>query len=228
MQGFPNANRRPSWTTLAVTFGLHLLLALAWLARPAPPHDAGVEVMSVLVRVPAPVIRPKPLLPPPPPKERRLDAPVRVAAPPLALPVPPASVAPVTPAVSVPVEAPSASELLARARQQAGAIDRELRDGKPAAPLSASGAQDRLARGIAGAYIDRSRTVVSDSYTSEDGVVTYRIRQGDKVLCRKSGSVAPGLEYSDAARAAGAGSAGSATTAGFVPCPTANVDWKRR
>jgi hypothetical protein len=227
MRDYSSEAWRPSWTPLAVTLGLHLLLVLAWLARSAPPpHDASVEVMSVLVRVPAPApaLRPKPL---PPPKARRLDAPVRVPTAPV-LPAPATAVDPVAPAISVPPAAPTASELLARARQQAGAVDRELRGGKPAAPLSASGAQGRLERGIAGAYIDRSRTVVTDSYTSPDGVVTYRIRQGEKVLCRKSGSVAPGLEYSEAARAAGAGSAGSATTAGFVSCPTGDVDWKRR
>jgi hypothetical protein len=229
MRGYPSEARRPSWTPLAVTLGLHLLIALAWLARPAPPpRDAGGEVMSVLVRVPAPAAAklPKPV-PLPPTKVRHRDEPVHVPTAP-ALPTPSSPIDSVVPAIPAPSSAPTASELLARARQQAGAIDRELRDGRPAAPLSASGAQGRLERGIGGAYIDRSRTVRTDSYTSPDGVVTYRMRVGDKVLCRKSGSVAPGLEYSEGARLAGAGSAGSATTAGFVPCPTADVDWKRR
>jgi hypothetical protein len=233
MRGYPSEAPRPSWTPLAVTLGLHLLIALAWLARPAPPPgDAGGEVMSVLVRVPAPAPEPaklpkpgpRPLLPS---SVRHRDEPLLVPTAP-ALPIPSAPSDPVAPAISVPSSPPTASDLLARARQQAGAIDHELRDGRPAAPLSASGAQGRLERGIAGAYIDRSRTVRTDSYTSPDGVVTYRMRVGDKVLCRKSGSVAPGLEYSEGARLAGAGSAGSATTAGFVPCPTSDVDWKRR
>jgi hypothetical protein len=229
MRGYPSEARRPSWTPLAVTLWLHLLIALAWLARPAPPpRDAGDEAMSVLVRVPAPapakLAKPVPL---PTTKVRHRDEPVHVPTSP-SLPTPAAPIDAVVPAVAAPSSAPTASELFTRARQQAGAIDRELRDGRPAAPLSASGAQSRLERGIGGAYIDRSRTVRTDSYTSPDGVVTYRMRVGDKVLCRKSGSVAPGLEYSEGARLAGAGSAGSATTAGFVPCPTSDVDWKRR
>jgi hypothetical protein len=233
MRGYPSEARRPSWTPLALTLGLHLLIAFAWLARPAPPsRDAGSEVMSVLVRVPAPapaklpmpVPLSRPLLPP---KVRHHDEPVLVPTAPLS-PVPSASSDPVAPANPVPSSAPTASDMLARARQQAGAIDRELRDGKPASPLSASGAQGRLERGIARAFIDRSHTQVMDIYTSPDGEVTYRIRMGDKVFCRRSGSVAPGLEYSEGARLAGAGSRGSATTAGFVPCPVADVDWKRR
>jgi hypothetical protein len=227
MQGFPSEARRPSWTPLALTLGLHLLIALAWLARPAPPSDAGAEVMSVLVRVPAPALLPKPV-PLPPTRMRHRDEPVHVpSALATALAIPSAPTDP-APSIPVPSSAPTSSELLARARQQAGAIDRELRDGKPAAPLSVSGAQGRLERGIARAFVDRSHTAVMDIYTSPDGEVTYRMRMGDKVLCRKSGSVAPGLEYSEGARLAGAGSAGSATTAGFVPCPTADVAWKRR
>jgi hypothetical protein len=229
MRGIPSATWRPSWTPLALTLGLHLLIALAWLARPSPPpRDAGGEVMSVLVRMPAPALLPKPV-PIPPARVRHRDEPVQVPfAPPAAMPIPSAPTDPVAPSIPAPSSAPTASDLLARARQQAGAVDRELRDGKPEAPISASGAQARFERGIARAFVDRSHTAVMDIYTSPDGEVTYRMRMGDKILCRKSGSVAPGLEYSEGARLAGAGSRGSATTAGFVSCPTADVDWKRR
>ena len=113
------------------------------------------------------------------------------------------------------------------AKRQAGAIDRELRDGK-AAPLAMKPdhpmARFRVA--LESAYIDRSRTMLMDVHTQPDGVIVYRFRRGGKVWCRQSGGSGPSmLEHSEGAKLAGAGSAGGAGAAGNVQCPGGNAAW---
>ena len=73
------------------------------------------------------------------------------------------------------------------AKRQAGRVDRELRKGKPGVPTEADTPWARFQRGLDSAHIDRSLTLQSDTYTSPDGIVIYRFRQGNRVRCRRAG-----------------------------------------
>ena len=98
------------------------------------------------------------------------------------------------------------------ARQQAGRIDRELRKGKPGVPTEADTPAARFQRGVESAHIDRSLTLQSDTYTSPDGVVIYRFRQGNRYRCRRAGGVGmplAGMPGTGSITAASAGAAGS-------------------
>lgn len=75
------------------------------------------------------------------------------------------------------------------AKNQAGRIDRELRKGKPGVPTEADTPWARFQGGLESAHIDRSLTLQSDTYTSPDGVVIYRFRQGNRVRCRRAGGI---------------------------------------
>ena len=119
--------------------------------------------------------------------------------------------------------------MIDNAKRQAGMIDRELRAGKPS-PLAPDPNLPiaRFQSALENAYIDRSRTTVTDSYTQADGVIVYRFRQGGKVWCRQSGGAGPSLlERSEGAKLAGAGSRGGAGAAGNVTCPS-GASWSRR
>jgi hypothetical protein len=109
------------------------------------------------------------------------------------------------------------------ARQQAGRIDRELRKGKPGVPTEADTPAARFQRDLESAYIDRSLTLQSDTYTSPDGVVIYRFRQGNRYRCRRAGGVGMPL-----AGMPGTGSitAGGAGAAGATACPK-GVVWNQ-
>jgi hypothetical protein len=109
------------------------------------------------------------------------------------------------------------------AKQQAGRIDRELRKGKPGVPTEADTPAARFQRGVEAAYIDRTLTWQSDTYTSPDGVVIYRFRQGNRVRCRRAGGVGMPL-----AGMPGTGSitAASAGAAGDTACPK-GVVWNQ-
>jgi hypothetical protein len=112
---------------------------------------------------------------------------------------------------------------LGLAKQQAGRIDRELRKGKPGVPTEADTPSARFQRGVESAYIDRSLTLQSDTYTSPDGVVIYRFRQGNRFRCRRAGGVGMPL-----AGMPGTGSitAGGAGAAGATDCPK-GVVWNQ-
>jgi hypothetical protein len=109
------------------------------------------------------------------------------------------------------------------ARRQAGRIDRELRKGKPGVPAEADTPMARFQRGLESAHIDRSLTLQSDTYTSPDGVVIYRFRQGNRFRCRRAGGVGMPL-----AGMPGTGSitAGGAGAAGATDCPK-GVVWNQ-
>jgi hypothetical protein len=109
------------------------------------------------------------------------------------------------------------------ARQQAGRIDRELRKGKPGVPTEADTPAARFQRDLESAHIDRSLTLQSDTYTSPDGVVIYRFRQGNRYRCRRAGGVGMPL-----AGMPGTGSitAGGAGAAGATDCPK-GVVWNQ-
>jgi hypothetical protein len=101
---------------------------------------------------------------------------------------------------------------LGLAKHQAGRIDRELRKGKPGVPTEADTPMARFQRGVESAYIDRSLTLQSDTYTSPDGVVIYRFRQGNRYRCRRAGGVGmplAGMPGTGSITAGGAGAAGS-------------------
>jgi hypothetical protein len=112
---------------------------------------------------------------------------------------------------------------LGLAKEQAGRIDRELRKGKPGVPTEADTPSARFQRGVESAYIDRSLTLQSDTYTSPDGVVIYRFRQGNRYRCRRAGGVGMPL-----AGMPGTGSitAGGAGAAGATDCPK-GVVWNQ-
>lgn len=227
---------------------LHLIMLALWMRdKPvAPDRDAVQRVLSVIwlpeVKSPVAVA----------PRRARARAaavrsvrPVTVSA--AAAPLPafapplPASAPPRTsPSIDILLQpdegaaagapmAPDTRQLIDMAKRQAGAIDQALRGGKPA-PLADTRALPivRLRSALESAYIDRSRTLVTESYTQADGVVVYRFRQAGKVWCRQSGGAGTSLlEHSEGAKLAGAGSAGGGRTAGHVACPSNDSGWSR-
>ena len=216
---------------LGVTCGLHLLLALLWMRQQAaaPPSDTGQppEFVTVLLQA----MRPQPAVPaaPPPPKTapKRAPAAPSAVAPPAApaqtLPAaPPADAAPAA-APALPPEGAAAADApasepgfaLGLAKRQARRIDRELRNGKSGVPLEADTPIARLRRGLEAAHIDRSLTLSTDTYTSPDGVIIYRFRQGNRMWCRRTGSVGSLLRGMPEANAAM-----------NVDCPR-GVSWER-
>lgn len=234
-EGAPYGTARP-WTPLALTLGLHLLLVLAWLGgtrgelrREPPPR------VSVFVPVQAPSPRRQAV-----PEEA--PAPERVGRPLLAAPALPTVGLPditvqgrAAPAQSVdaglatpPQEpaqnqtqqegaAPLPGDLLASSKAMAGRVDRELRKG--ASPITAEPEHkwERFAAAFAAARTGADRTVTLDSYTSPDGVVTYRKTVGDRVACYRSGSVGGLVTGFGSADGQGAGS---------TSCPS-GVRWTR-
>jgi hypothetical protein len=234
-------DRRSSALPLAATFGLHLLLVLCWLGRPVPrlPGDVAPAVVSMLIPVPLPK-----LVGPVPDSPARSSAPARTAPVTVARPAPastppapaeaPSSPEAITPAEPAP-PAPhteAGEDLLRGARKQAGIIDRELRGGKSGVPRQADTPWGRFRAGLEAAHIDRSHSTVTESITGPDGVTIYRIRQGDKVFCRATGSVAaPMPGRTEGAVLAGAGrfdNLGKSGTGGSIDCPSGERDWVTR
>ena len=184
-----------SWTPLALTLGLHLLLVLAWLAGAHggrvldPPQRAFTFVLVQPTARP----RPAPALAPPSPLPRsRLPASIHTPTP-VAAPAVAASPTDAEPA-STPQAAPVAAEalpgdLLKSSRAMAGRVDRELRNG--ASPISAEPERkwERFAEAFAAARTSSDNTVTLDSYTSPDGVIIYRRTTGGRSSCYRTGSV---------------------------------------
>jgi hypothetical protein len=109
------------------------------------------------------------------------------------------------------------------ATHQAGRIDHELRQGKPGVPDEADTPWARFRRGLDAAHVDRTLAWQSDTYTSPDGVVIYRFRQGNRVRCRRSGGVGMPLRGFPEGGSATMASAGSAAE---TDCPK-GVAWNR-
>jgi len=221
---------------------LHLMLVLLWPTTARLQGDRDVTRRYVPLR----------WIPAPPPRTPPLQAPARptsAAARDVRTPAAPAPGAPAlapssaegpssvqeeppqrntAPAASAPA-AVDAQPLTELARRQAGAIDRELRQGKlvpltpdPDLPIH------RFRRALESAHIDSSRTVVTDTLIQPDGVIVYRFRLGGRVWCRQSGGGAPGmLERTEGAKLAGAGSAGGGSAAGTIQCPSGEAGWAR-
>lgn len=227
---------------LALILVLHLMLVLLWVTNARTHIDQGAEQRHFTVTW-LPVLRPRaPPLPAPAPAMETAARVIRpFAAPASSAP----QLAPSTAAepfsgqvdspqrsTATPASAPDAldvNQMIETAKRQAGAIDRELRGGKlapltpdPDLPIA------RLRNGLESAYVDRSRNLVTESYTQADGVIVYRFRQGGKVWCRQSGGGAAGMmERSEGAKLAGAGSAGGAGAAGTIKCPSDETGWSR-
>lgn len=226
------ARRRPGWGLL-LTLGLHLLLAFSWRIAHPPALDAREERVFELISLPLPT----PEQPAPPPERAR----VRSAPPPSARN---AAVAParepeaitVFQEPSLPVADPFAEpprseavdtpreSIASRARRDAGAIDRALRDGKPAVPAQASTPWTRFVRGVEDARIDSGRTITSESYTTPDGQVIYRFKRNGRYFCRGSGFVRPRVGGAEGGGAELFDKIGVEGSAGKVRCPS-QVEW---
>lgn len=220
------ARRRLALGLTCAVHGLALLLFLRQQTR--PPDPQAPEVVGVLLQPPAPIPRASAPLP----SSIPLRPAVRATAPAVPAAVPDTTAAPAaqpdTPsAAEAPTEqahaaSPSAGDTsagnsfaLGLARHQAGRIDRELRKGKSGVPVEADTPWARFRRGLDAAHVDSSLTLTTDTYTSPDGVIYYRYRQGKSVRCRRSGGVGV-LPQSMA-------EAGSAAN---VPCPS-GATWQR-
>jgi hypothetical protein len=233
--GAPYGTARP-WTPLALTLGLHLLLVLAWLggARDALLREPPPRV-SVFV----------PVQPPSPRRQavpEEAPAPERVGQPLFAAPALPtvglpdiavqARAAPAQSADADPAAPPQepaqnqtqqegatspSGDLLASSKAMAGRVDRELRKG--ANPITAEPERkwERFAEAFDAARKGADRAVTLDSYTSPDGVVTYRKTVGGRVACYRSGSVGGLVTGFGSADGQGAGS---------TSCPS-GVRWTR-
>jgi hypothetical protein len=106
-----------------------------------------------------------------------------------------------------------------RAKGAAGSADNALRKGK-LAPLDPSDSKwHRFAQAVAGARVDTSRTLISESYTSPDGVTIYRFRQGGRTYCRTTGGIRPSPFGAQVGGATLFDTAGGGGAAGTIACP---------
>lgn len=241
LASYSTGRQRVAILPLVLVVAFHLILLLLWLTDAHTPVESNLGQRSMNVTF-VPALRPR--VEPLPAPVRTVKAPTRVARP-VSAPVPrPLELALPGSPPSIPEEAlqqrttaPSAgppdaievNQVLDAARRLAGSVDRELRNGKPAPvtpdrhlPIA------RLRSALESAYIDGSRTMVTESTVQSDGVVVYRFRQAGKVWCRQSGGGRPSaLEYSEGAKLAGAGSAGGGRVAGTVSCPSGDAVWSR-
>jgi hypothetical protein len=204
---------RRSWTPLALTLGLHLLLVLAWVggsSRGVVREPERRALTLVLVRA---------ALPPPPPETAGVSPPrVRLRAPSslYVQPGEPAAPAPSELLETPPTEAQATAlpgDLLATSKRMAGAVDRELRKGSSPITAEPERKWERFAEAVAGAHVNAVSEVTLDSYTAGDGVVVYRKTVGGRTRCYQSGSVG-GLGPADG------------RSAGSVACPS-GASWKR-
>ena len=212
-----------SWTPLALTLGLHLLLVLAWLTGvhgPAPEPAPGASSFVLVQALPRP--QPKPDLPRPLPIPRTrlpdaISGPSPVAAEPAAAPS--REPEPVAEPQPDPAPAPALpGDLLASAKAMAGRVDRELRQGSSPITAEPERKWERFAEAFAAARTGTADTVTLDSYTAPDGVVIYRKTVHGRASCYRSGSV--GGLVTGFGNADGHG-------AGRTSCPS-NVSWRRR
>ena len=211
----PAAFPKRSWTPLALTLGLHLLLVLAWLGgSPRGVVREPEQAASTLVLVqPAAAPKAKAATAVTPPRVRSRNPSS------LFVPVPAPGLA--APTVSEAVETPTAEaapnalpgDLLANSKRMAGVVDRALRNGSSPITAEPERKWERFAEAVAGARVSAGGAVTLDSYTAGDGVVVYRKTVGERTRCYRSGSVG-GLGPADG------------RSAGSVSCP-AGVSWTR-
>jgi hypothetical protein len=142
---------------------------------------------------------------------------------PAAAPAPPTATLPPGNAEATSPSTPPGGFEFGLAKRQAGRIDRELRKGKPGVPDEPDTPSARFQRGLESAHVDHTLTWQSDTYTSPDGIVIYRFRQGNRVRCRRAGSVGMPLGGMPDGPSATLPNAGSATE---TDCPK-GVTWNR-
>lgn len=223
---------RVAMLPLAFILVLHLVLVLLWVTHPRTPVDQGAGQRHMTLTW-LPALRPQ--VPPPPAPGRVRPPAVRAPSAPRIAPSTATQAVAVPPEIPQPSTAPQASapdalavsQMIETAKRQAGLLDLELRDGKPARITPAPDLPfNRFRSALEGAYIDRSRVVMTDSVTQPDGVIVYRFRRGGKVWCRQSGGGGPStIERSEGAKLGGAGSAGGGNAAGTISCPSGATGW---
>jgi hypothetical protein len=228
--------RRQAWPLVA-SLAAHVALALFWLnaSHKLRTPDQEPRRLTVLLLPKAAPVKPPAPAPrrPDRPAERQRNTAARPTEPVVAKPLPASATPPAGSTAREPVAltaAPSAAAILESARHDAGRIDRELRGKKADVLGNIDTPLRRMAQAMAGAYNDNS--LKEDSFTSPDGVVTYRRRMGNKTVCRKTGSVGPPAPWrSESAIMAGAGrqsTLGVGGMAGDYLCPDSDRDWKKQ
>jgi len=234
--GVPTRSSTPTWTPLALTVLLHLLLVLAWRCQVrTAPAPAPIERLIELVQVRPPAQLPSsesaaPAQAPTAPRKAGKTTPTIEAAP-IAAPLdhPPAERLPAEQPPAVAETPPQAAQattgeapvtlegeaLLAAGKRSAAAFDREQRKGKSGVPLEADTPWSRFRAAVASAHIDSSMSMRLEKYEAVDGVVIYRTTQNGRQTCRMSGAVV-----------FGPGRAGGGSAAGNVTCPK-GVRWEQ-
>jgi hypothetical protein len=227
--------RTPGWPLLA-TLGVHLLLAWSWrIAHPPAPELLGERAFDLIPVQPPLPESPQLRQPPPSPRSRPVAPRTRSVSPemaresePITLPPERASAADDPFAITTP-SAPAESPLdamVGRAKRDAGIIDRELRKGKSGVPEVADTPWGRFRQALEGAHKDSRRGLTSESYTTPDGQVIYRFRQGGKTWCRTSGSIKPRIGGAEGGGATMFDTQGGGGSAGGIRCPS-HGDWRR-
>ena len=110
--------------------------------------------------------------------------------------------------------------LAGRGKRTAGTVDHDLRKGKLALLDPSDSKWHRFALAVGNARVDTSRTLTSESYTSPDGVVVYRFRQGGRTWCRTGGDIRPSPFGAQGGGAQLFDKAGGGGFAGTVACPS--------
>lgn len=220
-----------SWTPLALTLGLHLLLVLAWMSgvrAPAPEPAPRVSTFVLVRDLPRPKpkperkVGPEPAAPMPPRVPRTRQSAAFIA------PLPDLAQAPPSPPSSTPEPAGAAQadpapgaalsgDLLASSKAMAGGVDRALRKGSSPITAEPERKWERFADAVAAASTSRSYAMTLDSYEAPDGVIIYRKTINGRTSCYRSGSVGGVVTGFGNADLHGAGT---------TSCPT-GVSWTR-
>jgi hypothetical protein len=218
-----------SWTPLALTVGLHLLLVLAWLTgvqgpalQPTPAeHTSTLVLVQPLARPKAPPVEPLQFHKPRTRSAAAIPDPAIISPTPATTPSSPAPEPAAEPQADPPRDSSPAAmppgELLASSKAMAGKVDRALRNGSSPITAEPERKWERFAEAFAAARKDAPPGVTLESYTAPDGVTIYRKTVAGKVRCYRSGSVG-GLttQFGNADLHGG----------GTTTCPT-SISWTR-
>ncbi len=115
-----------------------------------------------------------------------------------------------------PATARTAAAIIAQARRDLPRIDKEILGKAKGVPDDRPETlEERLARGIAGAYVGGDTAEITDHYTAADGVVYTRITRGPHTTCYRSRTADFNSVF------------GSSKTRIRTTCPPANSSWVR-